>query len=200
MVGLIGANGGTRHFAYIEPPSHRQYVLKLSFSAQPFGIVGVGIGKISIGFLIIRVLRDTRMWQKRVLWVLMAITLINTVTTAIFNFTQCFPPAALWDPALQPMAKCWNPSIQSNYGIFGAAWAAFVDIVLAIMPATIIWKLKLSLQKRLGLWALMGCGIFGAICTAYKAHLLTLLTARADFTWVSDQSSAAPFSQSCAHC
>lgn len=185
FVGLIGINGGTRHEAYIQPPSHRSYVLMLSWVAQPFGIFAVGLGKISVGFLILRILGRTGKRRQYCIWALVVLTFIFTVTNVIFNFVQCSPTSALWDASVRASGhfKCWDSSIESDYSIFTASFNAFVDLVLALMPVTIIWGLKMPLSKRLGLIALMGCGVFGAICTIIKARLLTKLTARSDFTW-----------------
>lgn len=138
MVIIIGVNGGTRHFQYIQPPSHAKYVLKLHQVTQPFGIIPSGTGKISVGFLIMRILAHTGKWHQRFLWALIGITFVNSVTTAIFNFTQCDPIAALWDPALRPTAKCWDPAVNINYGIFEAAWGCAFDVILATLPISII--------------------------------------------------------------
>lgn len=184
MVILIGINGGTRHLAYIQPASHAVYVFKLHQITQPFGIMASGTGKISVAFLIMRFLPNTGKWRQRFLWVLIVITFVQSVTTTIFNFTQCDPVAALWDPALKPTAKCWDPAVNANYGIFGAAWGCAFDLILATMPISIIWKLHLSLRKRVGIIALLGCGVFGAIVTAVKARELESIKSRTDFTWV----------------
>lgn len=39
------------------------------------------------------------------------------------------------------------------------AYGALLDVVLALMPITIIWKVKLSLKKKLGLCILLGLGM-----------------------------------------
>lgn len=183
VVGFIGGNGGTRHLIYLTDPSHLTYVLKLEYIAQPFGIVAVGTGKISVAFLILRILGQTGKWRQRFLWCLIVITLIFTSTNAIFNFTQCSPAAALWDLSLRPTASCWDPTVEDNYGIFVSSWSAAVDLLLALTPVTIFWRLKMSTRKRLGLCLLMGCGIFGAVATIIKTTELTAMTARSDLTW-----------------
>ena len=38
-------------------------------------------------------------------------------------------------------------------------WLAFSDVVLALFPMTIVWKLNLSLKKKAALCSLMGMGI-----------------------------------------
>ena len=58
-----------------------------------------------------------------------------------------------------------------------------VDVMLAILPVTILYKLNLSLKKKLGLSALLGLGLVAAICGAIKTKFLAGLSARSDLTW-----------------
>jgi hypothetical protein len=178
----MGANGGTRHVYYLTP-EEAAYVIKLNYIAQPFGIVAVGLGKVAVALLILRIVGNTSIWRKRFLWVLIVLTGVFTILTAIFTFVQCKTPAALWTPALQATTDCWDPSVQSNFSIFASAWNCFVDFVLALMPCTIIWGLKMSTRKKISLGALLGLGIFTGVCAAVKTAQLVSLAARADLTW-----------------
>lgn len=120
IVGFLGSHGGTRH-AYYLSPTEFLYVVKLNYTAQPFGIVAVGMGKISVAFILLRILGNTSLWHRLSLWITIALTFIFTVLTAIFTFTQCNPPAALWTPELRPTAHCWEPSVQANFSIFSSS-------------------------------------------------------------------------------
>lgn len=181
-MGFIGSNGGTRHVYYLEQ-YQMQYVLKLNYIAQPFGIVAVGTGKIAVGFTILRVLGSTSKYMKRSLIALMTLTGIITIVTAIFTFTQCEVPAALWEPSIRSTTFCYDPSIQSNFSIFSASWNAAVDFVLALSPASFIWRLHLTVRKRVGLIMLLGCGMLSGVCAAFKTAQLVSLAARSDLTW-----------------
>ena len=61
-------------------------------------------------------------------------------------------------------------------------WNVLIDTVLAVLPATIFYKLKLSWQKKLGLCVLLGLGVTAAACAAVKTTFLAALTARSDLT------------------
>lgn len=41
-------------------------------------------------------------------------------------------------------------------------YSAFVDFALALFPITIVWDLKLSMKKRVGLSVLLGLGVLWA--------------------------------------
>lgn len=62
-------------------------------------------------------------------------------------------------------------------------WNVMVDVVLAVLPVTIFYKLNLRLKKKLGLSALLGLGLVAAICGAIKTKFLAGLSARSDLTW-----------------
>ncbi|KAI1407193.1 hypothetical protein F5Y13DRAFT_206546 [Hypoxylon sp. FL1857] len=186
IVGFIGANGGTRH-VYFLGASEVEYVVKLNYIAQPFGIVSVGTGKIAVGLTILRLLGSTSKWRKRGLWVLIILTGVITIVTAIFTFTQCKVPAALWQPSLRPTASCYDPSIQSNFSIFSASWNSAIDFILALLPGTFIWRLHLTVRKRVGLIVLLGCGMLSGVCSAIKTAQLVSLAARSDLTWATYQ-------------
>ncbi|KAI8623178.1 hypothetical protein F5Y19DRAFT_481976 [Xylariaceae sp. FL1651] len=118
IVGFIGHNGGTRHEFYLSQ-QQALYVVKLNYVAQPWGPLS--------------------RWRKIFLWVLLALNLVITILAAIFTFTQCSPPAPLWEPSLRDTAQCWDPSVQSNFSIFSASLNSFTDFTLALMPITVIW-------------------------------------------------------------
>ncbi len=85
---------------------------------------------------------------------------IVMIVAAIISFAQCNPPRALWE--IVPGAVCWDPSIQADWAVFGSAYSSFLDFVLALVPVTIVWDLKMSLQKKIGLCLLLGFGVLSA--------------------------------------
>ncbi|KAI9148761.1 putative integral membrane protein [Paramyrothecium foliicola] len=178
---VIAVNGGTRHMFYLGDKIGR--VVRLIYIAQPFGIMSVALGKISAGFLILRLLGNTYKWMRMSIWVIIVITAIANIISAITTFTQCDPPAALWNLALRPTAHCWDPSVQSNYNIFTSSWNTAVDFVLALMPIRLVWGLKLNVRQRIGIIVLLGVGVFSGVCSAIKTTQLASLTERSDLTW-----------------
>ena len=44
-----------------------------------------------------------------------------------------------------------------------AGWLAFIDLALALLPITIMWNLQLSLEKKIGISAVMGLGVLYGI-------------------------------------
>ncbi|ORY18572.1 hypothetical protein BCR34DRAFT_596160 [Clohesyomyces aquaticus] len=184
LVSIMSLSGGTRHLEYLSAnPTHMQYVVKLNWIAQPLCIFCLGAGKLSIAFLILRLLNRASVWRRWSLYIAIVWTAINTILMIVFTFVQCEDPAALWNNDIKARTKCWNPKTQSSFSIYGAAIHALMDFFLALIPITLVWGLKTDIKKRIALCTLLGCGSLTGICAAVKASKLISLNARSDFTW-----------------
>ena len=64
----------------------------------------------------------------------------------------------------------------------GIGWNILVDVLLAIIPATIVWGLNMPKRKRLGLVAILSPGLAAAVCGIVKVNFLAGLNARSDLT------------------
>lgn len=183
----LGALGGCRHLYYLEKnPAQAIKAIRINWIAQPFTIIALATGKISIAFLIMRIMGKS-IWRRAFLiWAVMIGSTLFCSITIILTFVQCKPVEALWNPALVPAGKavCWPSYRQTDFSLFTGSWLAFIDLSLAIIPISIIWNLQLNWHKKLGLSALMGMGVFACICAAIKTSKLTELNARADITFI----------------
>jgi hypothetical protein len=77
--------------------------------------------------------------------------------SAMLTWLQCTPSAKAWNSTLE--GTCWDPSIVVNYGIFNAAWCAWIDFALALLPWKIIWHLQLRLREKIGVGIAMSLGV-----------------------------------------
>ncbi|MCJ1428133.1 hypothetical protein MMC29_006041 [Sticta canariensis] len=136
--------------------------------------------KISVAFTMLRIISSANVWRKRFLYFCIGSTFLISATAAILTFVQCNPPRALW--TFVPGATCWDPRVQSNYSIFTASYNSFMDLSLALLPITIIWKLHMPAQKRVGLCILLGLGVLAGISAAIKTSKLVNLRQRSDLT------------------
>ncbi|GAW14082.1 hypothetical protein ANO14919_034740 [Xylariales sp. No.14919] len=173
QVALQAVNGGFRDAPYRDV-QQMAFVLKLNYIARPFAVFSVLLVKIAVGYLVLRILgRSSSKGIKYFVWTLLGINTLIGVLDAIFTFTQCDIPAALWDVSLAPKAHCWNPKTKSDFGTFSASLNVVTDFILAVLPAAIVWRLQLSVKKRLGLAALLGAGILSVISAAIKTYKLS---------------------------
>ncbi|KAI9674002.1 MAG: hypothetical protein M1822_009579 [Bathelium mastoideum] len=169
-----------RHIEFV-PLDQQAEVLKWNWLVQPFGIMTLPMGKISVSLLLLRLMSPQTNWRKAILWGNMVTYTIFMALAAIFSFVQCDPPQALWED--MPNTKCWNPKVQANWAIAGSAYGAFLDFLLVLMPVTIVWNLQLSLKRKSALCILLGLGVLSGICAAIKTAQAQELGVRIDSTW-----------------
>lgn len=75
----------------------------------------------------------------------------------LFIWIQCIPIAKIWDSTLS--GACWDPQVSVVYSKFAGAWSACMDIVLALLPWRIVYKLKMRTKEKLGVGIAMSMGI-----------------------------------------
>jgi hypothetical protein len=123
LTSLMALGGGTWHLPYLAAsnPQHLEYLVKLKWISQPFGIFCLGAGKVAVSLLIVRLLDRTAHWK---IWVLHGIsvwTMLNTLIMIVLTFAQCKDVRALWNPVIKAKTTCWKPSVQGNFEIYGAS-------------------------------------------------------------------------------
>ena len=120
-VTILVDHGGARHLHYLTP-ENIEYVLKVDWISQPFNITSLMTGKMSVIFLLLRLLGPSSFWRKWFLYVNIVLNFVFGSLTVIFTFAQCNPPRALWEGTTKlPNAKCWNPASQLDFSIFSSS-------------------------------------------------------------------------------
>ena len=174
----MASSGGARHAYYLTEPQ-LLYVTKLGYIAQPIATIAQGLSKISVAFLLIRILGSViSTFRKRSLWLIIIITAVNSVIQAFLTFYQCQNPEALWNPVLAKTTYCWNPSVQANFAIYTSSqstqdmvgrkisadsdetgWNVAMDFILALFPVSIVYSLQIATSKKIAICILLGLGL-----------------------------------------
>ncbi|KAF2201389.1 hypothetical protein GQ43DRAFT_440644 [Delitschia confertaspora ATCC 74209] len=178
---VIVSYGLGRHMYYI-PPQNGIPFLKWIFILQSFTFFTLAFAKTSIALFIMRLMGPDRYWRKRFLLLNIAIFFIFTILTTIFDLVACRPLKANWDHTT-PNAKCWPLKVNANWAIFISSYSAFLDVLLALLPISMMWNLKLDVKKKVAICILLGLGILSGIAAAVKTSMSNRLGSRADFTW-----------------
>lgn len=169
--------GGGRHLYHLvtEGEERLQLVAKLSWVSQPFCIMALGTGKISVALLLLRFLLPSQKWLRWSLWFCLITVNLALATAVLLTFLQCSPPSKLWNQKLD--GTCWPPTLQTNYSLFASgmhrqthsrlekliladiAYSAAADLYLAYVPLTVVWRLQMKMEKRIGLCIIFGLGV-----------------------------------------
>ncbi|KAL6228725.1 hypothetical protein BDW75DRAFT_226373 [Aspergillus navahoensis] len=139
----------------------------------PFNIGSFSFPNISIAILINNLL-DPNTIRSRLLLGMSVLQVIFALISVILIFVQCKPTAALWDRSIQ--GDCWSPSIFYGFNYWVSAYTTMTDIILAIVPITVFWKLQMHTSTKLGVCIMMGLTLLSAIVTIVKATYLHLFT------------------------
>ena len=176
----ISVHYGTgRHLAALDP-YEMMMAAKFNWIAQPFHVICTGVGKMSIAVLLLRITpKNTTL--RRFLFVLILLVMVTNIVSVAFIFAQCHPTHKLWDPMIK--GSCWHFNVQEDMAYLQSAVSSFSDLVLAVLPAPIIWKLQLRLTVKIGLGSAMSLGILSAAAGTAKTIQIRTLSARSDYTY-----------------
>ncbi|KAL8802635.1 MAG: hypothetical protein Q9200_006514, partial [Gallowayella weberi] len=180
---VYGARGYARHAVYLTP-AERSNAAKVSVISRACCIMAIAFGKISVAFLIQRI-QGSNKWRMWFLYFCSISVFIMALFAVIFLFAQCQPAHALWTPSMikDGTGHCWDPIPVNNYDIAAAGYFAWLDFVLAILPASFVCKLQMAKRKKVALCALLGMGVFAGICATIKTVHLRTMTHKDDITW-----------------
>ncbi|KAF7715364.1 Uncharacterized protein PECH_001429 [Penicillium ucsense] len=155
--------------------------LKLVYISFVIIIIGCVLSKTSFALTLLRIV--TKTWMKVLLWhIIISMNAIMWLC-AICYLIQCSPTAALWDTRLMKTAKCWPNIVFEAIALAAGAYSGLMDLVLALLPWPVIWKLQMRRREKFGIALAMSMGIFASITAFIKTAQLVNVTHVHDFTW-----------------
>ncbi|KAF3044530.1 hypothetical protein E8E11_008868 [Didymella keratinophila] len=128
--------------------------------------------KLSIGFFLLR-LADRTKWRPFLIGMLIFIGCFTIGSTLAIIF-QCTPVAAGWDYTLRPPSgtgKCYDAIIFKNVGVFNSSVNIFTDLLFALIPIPMVWRLQVNVQTRIGLAVILSLGLFASAIAIYKTPM-----------------------------
>ena len=174
MVSIAVSNGYGRPFDDIDPENLSTMVF-FNYASGFMVLLAAVWSKTSFGFTILRISDG---WTRRLVW--FSIISVNAVmgVSAAFQWVQCWPSEKLWKPEVDGI--CWPSSIVITYDTFSSCECSFclahqvhslmsfppsigysgaMDIVLALLPWSIVWKKAVQKKEKIGVLLAMSMGI-----------------------------------------
>ncbi|KAL1646153.1 hypothetical protein SLS61_007964 [Didymella pomorum] len=170
------------HLADIADPNERGLALKFTYISPAPSILASTSGKIFMVLFLLRLLGHSA--KRRHRWFLFGVA---AVMVALNIFTigiivgQCTPVEKSWKPWIP--GRCLGPSWLDIGGRLQAAWNAFMDLVTAMFPVYMIWRLQLKTSTKWGLTFLIGGSVFAAAATFVKVYYMRDMTNLTDVTY-----------------
>ncbi|KAF9887525.1 hypothetical protein FE257_010103 [Aspergillus nanangensis] len=154
-------NGGLGHHLADLPPSHTTRLLKLSFASQVLYAISLGLVKIGICLMLVRIF----FVRKFVVfaYILCGLSCSWAIMTTLVGILICQPVSMNWDPTT-PGGTCGDQTAAfSAVGIVDI----IVDVLILVLPIPMILNLQLPTANKMGLVAIFSVGIltiiFGAV-------------------------------------
>ncbi|KZL75547.1 hypothetical protein CT0861_05903 [Colletotrichum tofieldiae] len=171
IITQIGINlGFGRHYYNIDPQANLLTIaMYTSVGASVSCFASTG-SKVGFG---VTLLRLTSGWYRAFVWFAVVTLTVVMLPSATMTWLKCTPVQKNFNRQME--GSCWDESVTLNYGIFNAAWCAFMDFVLALVPWKIVWGMRLRRHEKLGVCFAMSLGWLAGVCAIIKGVYLVQL-------------------------
>ncbi|KAL9012636.1 MAG: hypothetical protein Q9173_002606 [Seirophora scorigena] len=134
--------------------------------------------KLSICFLLLRI--PVQNYLKRPIQGAVAVLVVTNIVLTLLWILQCNPAAGAWNKEIP--AKCFTDAQLLRIIISQAIISIVSDVVLALSPIVLLWRVQIERRVKVGLCTLMGLGLVTAICCTIRT-VLNGQNVNVDITW-----------------
>ncbi|KAK2059663.1 hypothetical protein LY76DRAFT_592122 [Colletotrichum caudatum] len=163
------------HYWHITPGNTKP-ILQLFYATQIFYLMKQIAAKVSICAMYLRIL--VARWSRMVVIGLMVSLVVQNVLFLFLVMFQCRPIQSIWDRYID--GTCLD--IQA-IGYAGAALTITYDCILIVLPIPQLWRLNMSMRKRLVLILVLGLGSVACIASMVRLKFLVTFSNTYDATW-----------------
>ncbi|KAL8833703.1 MAG: hypothetical protein Q9176_007859 [Flavoplaca citrina] len=116
--------------------------------------------KLSICFLLLRI--PVEKYLIRPIQGAIAILIVTNIILTLVWILQCNPAEAAWDKSIP--STCFTDAQLQRIIISQAIISIISDVVLALFPIVLLWKVQIPIRVKAGLCVLMSLGLITAAC------------------------------------
>ncbi|KAG8628343.1 hypothetical protein KVT40_004216 [Elsinoe batatas] len=124
--------------------------------------------KVSISLLLIKLVNNKHLI--RFLYVFIGLICAYTIASDLTIVLACRPVDAAWDFSKMPTAKCFSTKTFSALGIANSVVTICTDVLLALLPVPIVWKLQTDLRTKVALIGVLVLGLVAVAAGAVKVN------------------------------
>ncbi|KAK6610944.1 hypothetical protein H4I96_02542 [Botrytis cinerea] len=172
-------NGLGKHFLRVmtedsHPPNNYVTVFKMGYAMYLQQTLALMITKLSILAFYHRIFTVRHVTFKWSIYVTSLVSLCAGIATFIVFVFQCIPVELFWN---RPLYVCYNPCRGALFFDLGT------EIVILVLPVIGVWKLKLPMNKKLGLLTAFSLGIFVTAISIVRLVYTFPLAQGPDMSW-----------------
>ncbi|RDL30696.1 uncharacterized protein BP5553_10041 [Venustampulla echinocandica] len=175
--------GAGRHTFYILQavgPEKMKTGLKLNFAAQIIYVFAIAAIKVSIGLFLLRFTSSKA--YKILIYSILGFLAFYTIAGTASLMAQCTPFDAHFDFTI-PGAVCYPVKVSQALAYTNAACGIFTDVVFALLPIPLLWKLQINRRVKTSIVGILSLGIFAATASVVKTYYVTSYGKFGDFLW-----------------
>ena len=156
---IIGAyTGGGDHTAVVfaQAPKLIEVDLQYIWAGELLYFPALGGVIYSALFFYIRTFyASSPRWWRVCLWSVFGLSICWFVAGLLDDIFRCWPIRGVWDPTMQPPAKC-----QDTFKSFIALQSTNLinDVLIMLLPLPVLIKLQMSVKKKILVCAVFICG------------------------------------------
>lgn len=147
-------------------------------------MVGISLVKISIACFLRRFVPNKN-YQRFLLGSIVFLVAFTLSCAGTLIFNCGLKPSANWNFALRATgeAKCFSNTTFTNIGIFNSSVNIATDVLFAVLPIPIIWRLQTNLRTKLTLIFILSLGIFACVASIVKTVIQAGVLSDPDWTY-----------------
>ncbi|GAM86427.1 hypothetical protein ANO11243_044410 [Dothideomycetidae sp. 11243] len=180
-------NGLGRHIWTLQGPQISRTAHYIAIT-ESFSIITSYFGRMSFAAFLLSVIGKTAKVRR---WILFTIIIVDTainILVAVQTYVQCGKyVSALWNQEVAQHVSCQSTHVETYIGYVQASLNSLCDLILTVIPVTIVYKLKMPRATKFGLGALLTLSSFAFVASVAKAIEIQQLSSGPDFTCKSCQ-------------
>jgi len=141
-------------------------ILKYFWLSELFYCITTMFIRASVAVLLTHIAR--RRIQLGIIWTALACTTLVSVMFFLAIILQCNPPEYYWTKFLLTKGTCARQGIIIGFS-YGHTVTSFVaDCIFALIPIWLLWNVKISWQRKVGIASLLGMGLLAGIAALIR--------------------------------
>lgn len=135
------------------------------------GIFVTGLGKIAVGITTLRIFGQTSLWQRWVVWTVLAFTFSTCFLDFGISTFRCGDPRITWTLELQATAKCVvSTDDQSHVNLFSNIVQVLADFTFSILPIIVVLGLRMPQRRKIYVIVALGLTLFTGVAGSVKTY------------------------------
>ncbi|CAM1501409.1 Fc.00g105710.m01.CDS01 [Cosmosporella sp. VM-42] len=148
----------------LRPKANLTIYTRVNYAGRPIYQLGISFFKIALLISYLQLIRGTDHRVYRiVIWVTIAGVFLAHLGCTLSLIFACSPVSRSWNPLEDGTCLPPGPSFTAY-----AVLTIISDVVVALLPLPVLWKLEIRLGKKLGLIAIFALGLFTTICSILR--------------------------------